>query len=294
MQISLKNIKSRFAYSFDPKILLVRHGESIFNKEMRNLQNLKNNNDLYLETKKHIKFTNRLFDSDLTETGHQQCSDVGEKLRNLKFKYAFVSPLRRALKTCSGILTGLNHVPKVIVCPYLFEKIEDNCDFMLDINNNMKLFPYDWSHFQSIDLLPIYYFISCDNYINEKGALCKTQAISHKDKINNLDNYYINTIIKNNYLNNKQKLKDFILKEITKLDNIDQYIESSNVTFERNKIFNEFLQAYISDLKDDEKILVVGHSIFFKHLTLLEYVEECFKTNNFAYLKNCEIVGYNL
>ena len=111
-------------------------------------------------------------------------------------------------------------------------------------------------------------------------------------KISLNDNYYCNINEKHlNDNNNYNFLKNLII-ELQNLDKFDTFIESSESTFERIKIFNKTLIEHSTKLNENEKILTIGHSIFFKHLTLIEYNADEFEKENYAYLKNCEIVSY--
>jgi 2,3-bisphosphoglycerate-dependent phosphoglycerate mutase len=78
------------------KIVFVRHGESVWNKENR--------------------FTGWT-DVDLSETGVQEAYDAGDRIKNnnLSFDICFVSMLQRAQKTWNNISErlGLQDIPKV-------------------------------------------------------------------------------------------------------------------------------------------------------------------------------------
>lgn len=66
-----------------PKLVLVRHGQSVWNLENR--------------------FTGNV-DVDLTPHGREEARDAGRKLRGIVFDHCFVSGLRRAKETLSLIL----------------------------------------------------------------------------------------------------------------------------------------------------------------------------------------------
>ena len=74
----------------------------------------------------------------------------------------------------------------------------------------------------------------------------------------------------------------------------DVYIESSHKTFQRLMNFKNYLNLFLekNKLEDNEKILVIGHSVLFKHLMSTQLEENSFiplKSENV--LKNCEIAG---
>ena len=110
----------------------MRHGESLFNIEFNKLKDIKDEK-LYEEKRNDIRFSERLLDSDLTELGVEQCKNSAEILKNTAIKYIFVSPVLRALNTCSMLLCQLellnrdqtyNEEPKVIVHLFLYERLE--------------------------------------------------------------------------------------------------------------------------------------------------------------------------
>jgi 2,3-bisphosphoglycerate-dependent phosphoglycerate mutase len=74
------------------KIVLVRHGESIWNKENR--------------------FTGWT-DVDLSEVGAKEAIEAGERLKDWKFDVVHASVLKRAIKTWNGIaeVTDQHHLP---------------------------------------------------------------------------------------------------------------------------------------------------------------------------------------
>jgi broad specificity phosphatase PhoE len=298
-----KIAKSKFSFDLNSKILLIRHGESIFNREIQQVEEIKEKR-LFDERRNVVKFTNRLFDSDLTETGIIQSKKAAERLQHLNLKYVFVSPLLRTLNTCNNILTHIANLnryninyksPKVIVHPYIYEKVEDNCDFFFDLKLKMNNFiSYDWSLFESIQEqeFPFYYLKFCDTYVNEEGKLCQTPTDTVTHKVSALENYFCEKVSKGFEEKNYSFVEKFILDQLQKLDRHNAMMESSESTFQRNLIFNQFLNEYCGKITDNEKILTVGHSIFLKHLTLIDYKPDELQGDNFAYLKNCEIAGY--
>ena len=302
MKETLSLLKSRFSKDLKSNILLLRHGESRFNLENNKLNEIRDKT-IYELTKKSVKFSEKLFDCDLTELGAKQSRNSAHLLRNINIKYIFVSPLRRALNTCLYFLDEMEIIkkdqinynkPKIMVHPIIYERFEDNGDYFLTDFNHKKLkySSYDWSLFDKIEDLPYYYLKFCDNFINEEGKLLKTNSETDLKKITVNDNYYCR-LLKNQL--DEGKKNDFgkiYLREIEKLDKLKTFIESSESIFNRNKILNNFLSEYSKKLSGNETILVIGHSIFFKYLTLLNYRTEEIQTGNFAYLNNCEVISY--
>ncbi len=302
--VKQSNHSSRFSHDFQSNILLIRHGESVFNYEIQNLDNFKDQEE-YDDMRNYIKFTERHFDSDLTDKGVIQAQNAGELLKEMNFKFIFVSPMIRALKTCSILMSQIERLnrnnndnlqPTVIVHPYIYEKMEDNCDFFpTDFTEKKKEFnKYDWSLIDNLKDQPFYIMKFWDNYVNEEGKVCKTNVETESRKITINHNFYCQMFLEEALKTNNFTFGNLFLREIQKLDKFDTWIESSESTFERNKILNNSLMEYSAQLKKTEKILVIGHSIFFKHLTLKNYNTEEFDSQNFAYLKNCEVISYYL
>ena len=71
-------------------LYVVRHGESVFNYQ---------------------KLVCGISNVPLTEKGVAQAQKTGEKLKDIKFDYVFVSPLDRAQKTAEIILSVNEHQP---------------------------------------------------------------------------------------------------------------------------------------------------------------------------------------
>ena len=295
--------KNKFSNDLNSNILLLRHGESLFNYEIFNLKEIHDDETLYQKKRMEVKFSERLIDSDLTELGIQQSKNCAETIKNFRIKYLFVSPLIRSLKTCSNLLSQLeilnrdnnNYIkPQVIIHPLIFEKLEDVCDFFsTDLNAKKTMFhSYDWSLFDKIENLTFYYYKFCDNYLNEEGKICKTKTDTSTEKISINENFYCQKLKEYFGDCNNSEFEKKILCEIKRLDQFNTYIESSESAFERIKIFNKTLTEFSSKLLGNEKILTIGHSIFFKHMTLTDYKTEEFVNENYAYLKNCEIISY--
>ena len=76
-----------------PKLVLVRHGESVWNKEN--------------------KFTGWV-DVDLSEKGRTEALRAGERIKDVKFDKAYTSALKRAQETLSIILKVI-HQEKILV-----------------------------------------------------------------------------------------------------------------------------------------------------------------------------------
>lgn len=213
---------------------------------------------------------------------------------------------------------------KVIVHPYLFEKIEDSCDLLGDIYKNRDEYNYfDWSLFNNcgFDRHSILFYQSkfCDNnhiklsndFDNNNNTLLEEKAEEAKSQI---ESFYFDSI-KNEILKSKlidrEKIKeiyhDTVINGIHELFEKEVFIESSFQTFERLNFFKEFVSNFIDIKKIErqaekeeeeiikEKILVVGHSVLFKHFTSNYLSEEDFSPGPDEYkMSNCEFLGVNI
>jgi broad specificity phosphatase PhoE len=267
--------------SAHPKYFLIRHAESKFNLAIRNLEKSKDSKNLksYLEEKEKIRFGHEYLDSELTNTGLTQCQNAGINLveGKVEVKYVFVSPLKRCLLTCQKTLEAYHsgnqsvRKPEIVVHPMLFEKVEDSCDLIKDIQENMKNFPmYNWEMFRDIDHPSVYQLKFLD-----------THHMLHKY------DYYQQAI--DNFLKNKNyDHHEFVLDAMTHLGREDKFIESSKTTFERLANFKSFLSG--SHL--DKGVLIFGHSVLFKHVTAESVSENEFEpSHDTEVLKNCGIAG---
>lgn len=268
------------------EVFLLRHAESYFNLAIRNLESNKHNldSDSYLNQKEKIRFGNDFIDADLTPNGISQCHLAGKSLHEscLDFKYVFVSPLKRTLKTCEKTLESLHYSkktfkkPEIIVHPLLFEKLEDSCDLIGDINTNMKLYPnYNWELFRNINHLPIYQIQHCE--------------VKHSKCSHNHTNSYYNLAVENYHKFQTYDHHSFVLPAMSLLDKQGIFLESSKETFSRLQKVKKFLQ----ENKLDGRILLIGHSVLFKHVTTDMVDEELLEPSQSEVLKNCEIAMVN-
>ncbi|HEY9703509.1 MAG TPA: histidine phosphatase family protein, partial [Allocoleopsis sp.] len=83
------------------RVVIVRHGQSSYNKEQR--------------------IQGRCNDSILTEKGQADAIKLGTVLSNLSFDHVFCSPLQRAKHTAEIILSNLPNPPVLITDPNLME-----------------------------------------------------------------------------------------------------------------------------------------------------------------------------
>ena len=287
-------------------IIIIRHAESEFNKTVKLLKERIEIVDQKIFLK-NIKSDRQLVDSFITEKGRNQCLKAGKELSNIPIKYIFTSPLRRSLETCklviqskfsenSNYLIPIKEIKeqnniKIIVHPYLFEKIEDSCDLIEDINKNRDNYKeFDWSFFDNMNRNDFLFYQAnfCDNYHHPEDS-----NISYSEEIRKY-------IKEKNLKENKEIIDiylDVVLKGISKQFDNGKFIESSFKTIERLDYFKNFIMDFIEKNKinnenNNEKILVFGHSIYFKHLTSKKLSEEDLSPPlEDSVLENCEFIG---
>lgn len=321
------------------KIILIRHAESEFNKILKTMQDKTPNEIERKMLHKNLSSSKEHVDCFITEKGRNQCQEAGRLLEKASIKYAFTSPLRRSLETCRLVLKSklaeeknlnadadnyanspsqknacyedieITSKIKVIVHPYLFEKIEDSCDLIENINKNREDYKeFDWSLFDNNNIInrneSLYYQANfCDRY--------SPVFATEKDKFYNSEKFHNNYLdeIKNLLLEKDLKKEKEIIdiylnclvKGIYRLfdyenDN-DKYVESSFKTIERLENIKKYLLEFIERNKLDEennkeKIILFGHSIIFKHLTSKNLLEEDLSPPlEESKLKNCEFLG---
>jgi len=104
------------------KVVLIRHGNSMFNKLFHELEGYE-----YIETPRYFDIYSDLglIDSPLSPLGVEQCEQAAQLSNIIKFDTVFVSPLRRALQT--AYIMFKNHPDfgkiKFIVHPQMRENI---------------------------------------------------------------------------------------------------------------------------------------------------------------------------
>jgi len=267
-------IFSNFKQNVSSKLILLRHGESIYQQRLKEVvkeyHQLKSSNpNEFTRLVNKVRFNPDLCDPVLSEQGKTESYEAGEKLEMLNIKYVFVSPLMRALQSCDLLLKGYIDAikksgrsiksPKVMVNPLLFEKIEDSCEIVPNIYRNMNSFKnFDWKEFKKLrqESLPIYMLHYCDTVLDKTS---NTAQVSN-------DNPYFKLCFNLFKKNLEYTHKDVILKAMEELSPV--FIESSFKTYDRLLEFKTFLKNFTKEnsMKNDDKILLVGHNALFKHL----------------------------
>jgi len=97
----LKSINKRKTVTAMLRLLLVRHGESVWNEEER----IQGQQDI-----------------PLSENGRRQAVALGERLRDVRIDACFSSPLKRATETAELILKASGNSLPIVTLPELMER----------------------------------------------------------------------------------------------------------------------------------------------------------------------------
>jgi broad specificity phosphatase PhoE len=279
----------------ESEIIAIRHGESFFNLELSKVKQLRTeySNEKWQRMRREVKFNDAYIDSGLTDKGIEQARKAGISLSEHNISTFIVSPLRRNILTCFNLLHSISRSSnkyykenkiEILVNPYIYERIEDSCDYIKDINKTMKEFSsfdynglkikLDWSRCIEVSHLPIYQLMFCDMTINEQLDMRRKEG------------YYYNKEV-DSYKRNK-RYSDFgeYLAIMDKLEEHHGYaIESNAMTMNRLMRFKEDLPVVRG-----KKVVVVGHSELFRHL-FASSVDEDMNPIEKNVIGNCEMVG---
>ena len=216
----------------------IRHGYSEFN-EYR--ERCLAQPDKY----EYKKFSPELVDPALHSKGIQQAIGARSDIASLNIKYIFVSPLRRALQTCTELFKEHPnlHNMKFIVHPLLIEILNNANDLPANIAKTIKEFEgapmnYDFNIFKGMERPELYYLYNLNNPPKDKlvEEIKEGKAEGEFDDIN----IVLKAAVKNaplpleTYFNVKNRLLQFF----------------------------QYLREYIVENNIEEKeVAIVGHSM---------------------------------
>ena len=282
------------------EVILLRHIRTVFN-ELNSIAKNKSDHE-FVES---VRFNKTLVDTEIMNNGEKDMIRANE-LSRLNIKHILVSPMRRALVTCQEALKLIEkssqtiEPPVIEIHPYLFEKIEDSCDLIRPINENIEYFKeysfrnknydVDWTNFNDITENINYYQL----------LHCRNTTINNKIiKMNKSHNYEFMIKAINENTIDYEDVQCHLIEEMKKLGKQGEHIENFESTFERIEKVNKRVNEIISNLDQskNEKVLIIGHSMFF-----LTWYSEYVMKNTYDLicedkkdvLKNCEILGVNL
>ena len=275
----MNNENNLYSLNSSGKFLYIRHGETRYNKACLT-------ND-----EKELKYMPDYIDCDLSKEGIVQSKKIQKIVNKFNIEQVYVSPLFRAIQTCSIVLE--NHPQKknftVIIHPFCTEMVNGAQDVAWNIQKTKKEFnmksniKFDWSFFDSFFKSKfeqdIYYF----NYIDNLSDKQK------KEQFNILNNSYGKKNFKQNVANLCKFGVDLNLNRL----------ESLKHMWNRSIEFKQFLlDKYKGKLNDNnKKILIFTHNSFCKISSSLisynlnvidDFPDDCYN------IKNCEIISMNI
>ena len=275
----MNNENNLYSLNSEGKFLYIRHGQTLYNK------------DCLTKNESEIKCMPDYIDSELSKEGINQSKKLQKIVNKFDIQQVYVSPLYRAIETCSIALE--NHPQKknftVIINPLCTEMVNGAQDVIYNIQKTKNKFnmksniKFDWSLFDNCFKNKFeqdsYYF----NYIDN---LTENQK---KEQFNILYNSYNKKTFKQNVANLCKYGKNLGLNRL----------ESLKHMWNRCIEFKQFLlNKYKSKLNENnKKILIFTHNSFCKissslisyNLDVIDnFPEDCYN------IKNCEIISMNI
>lgn len=114
------------------RLLLVRHGESVWNEEER----VQGQQDI-----------------PLSEIGRKQAVALGKRLKSMDISVCFSSPLKRAFETAELVLTASGKIVPIVTLPELMERNFGDWEGRR-VDELKSLFAHDFSHWLSSNYIP--------------------------------------------------------------------------------------------------------------------------------------------
>jgi broad specificity phosphatase PhoE len=233
------------------QVLLLRHANSQFNYEYDQMQI--NKTERYEEYYQNLRIKKDLRDAPLSLVGIQQCMKAQAMANKIKAEYIVVSPLRRALET--AYYTFKSHPNfdniKFVLLPVLKEGLDTACDIPVNIFDTIEEFKQKFTNFDTSEIYNYrdaehYFFTDIDQDFSKNIMSAKVHDANDPLESNAFE-LTLETIDKN-FPNRLESTKN-ILSRVEKA----------------KKFVGEFLQR--KSFEDDSKVVVVGHSCYFKYWT---------------------------
>lgn len=274
------------------KLILLRHLRTNFNEDYEKAAE-ENNKLKALD----IRCDKKYIDSDVFKSSKEDLIRA-EEIKKYNIQKIYVSPTLRTVLTLLEVLKIIEQsqseiVPEVKVLPLLFEKIEDSCDIISNLNQRIvdynsfsfrnKTYKIDWTEFNSSVQNQIYQLKYMRNLFSDNNISFYNQALDLINT-NNISSIYDDSLLTSQILDN-----------IRKLSEKGEYIEDFSSVNQRLLHVKHQIYAENKENWDDKKskILVIGHSVLFrywysKYVKSYETYEPIYSHNK---LFNCEIKG---
>lgn len=257
-------------------VILLRHANSQYNFEYSQLAEKEFTDEDY----KSLRIKKDLRDAPLSELGIQQCMNAQAMANMLKPKYVIVSPLRRALETAYYTFNTHPNFDDIqfILLPTLKEGLDTACDIPLNIKDTIDEFKKKFKNFDTSELEKYrdasHFFFTDINQDFSKDILSEKVEDPSDPMGSNAFELTLESINQN------------FPKRLESTKNILSRIEKAK------KFIEDFLQR--NPLEDDSKIILVGHSCYFKYWTgkwekeISSYNENIPDPQECVWLNNCQ------
>ena len=259
-------------------MLLLRHAHTLFNKA---LDSLKKVPSITEEDEISTKSAEELRDAMLTTTGHKQCAKAEPIGHLMKVHTIFVSPYRRALQTVHEIFKNHPefHEIRFVLLPLLREFLNWTHDIPVNIDEVINQYKQIFDHFDTSAL---------DNYEDRLHYFIEDLDQDTRQEITEKLEEKEDDPLKSNAF-------DIIIEMFKK--NYPTPVESVRSIWNRWEKAREKIQELLDsgEVRDDEKVIVCGHSTLFKVWTnKFDWETEgdgpLPKPENFIWLKNWEFL----
>jgi broad specificity phosphatase PhoE len=122
----------------EARVYCIRHAQSSFNvAEVENWS-------MYT----HLIADPTYIDSEISDQGRLQIEAARPHVHSLQINRVYVSPLKRALKTCKLLFQDHPASPSVVVLPEITEHLREACAFSSNLEGPDPEFPdFDWGEF---------------------------------------------------------------------------------------------------------------------------------------------------
>ena len=226
-------------------ILLMRHGESEYNKLQKDFK-IQNNLPLSAQSQEHLRFpqTPDITDAKLTDLGVEQSKNSQAHLSKYDIKWVITSPLRRAFYTAQIALENHQNQPniKFKVNPYFTERIGASGDLGFYTKELIEKYPE--TDFSLVKNSP-FWFLDCLSNHEKNHHIKKIKEIWDIEQ-------EINPIL--DYMRS-------IGQE--RLESSDEAAARIDVAYLQ---LQEFIREKINSGEPYGKILVVSHKRFLEHM----------------------------
>jgi broad specificity phosphatase PhoE len=125
----------------EPKVYCIRHAKSYFNSAEDEVGHSG-------EGFNRICADPAFINTDITELGRLQIEAARPHVHSLQIDRVYVSPLKRALRTCKLLFQDHPASPPVVVLPEITERVTVASDFSYNLEGPDPEFPdFDWGEF---------------------------------------------------------------------------------------------------------------------------------------------------